>query len=62
MHDVTAARPSDLLDVDGTPEESALAQIAHLIHYEYRLKDHSPTLIVNTIEQVLDAYDKERAE
>lgn len=47
------------LDVDGTPMESALAQITHLIRYEYRLKDHSPALICNTIEQVLDAYDRE---
>lgn len=49
------------LDVDGTPMESALQQIAHLIRYEYRLKDHSAALICNTIEQVLDAYDREVA-
>ena len=36
-------------------EPTKLEQIRHLIEYEYRLKDHDATLIINTIERVLDA-------
>lgn len=39
----------------------AANSIRHLVRYEYRLKDHRPALIVNTIDQVLDQLDKDLA-
>lgn len=48
-------------DDDGTPQEWALKEIAHLVRHEYRLKDHDPCFVLNTIGQVLDAYDEECA-
>jgi len=37
------------------------AEIRQLIEHEWRLKDHSPSLILNTIEQVLAAQCIEEA-
>lgn len=55
----TELRPTERqFEKDGQRIEElrdALAQIEQLVRHEWRLKDHSPTLVLNSIEQVL--YD-----